>query len=253
MTGSPLLMAASKFGEAPGGTSSHRVAMKGKRIVTVEEMPAKLDEAVIKRSTGGGMVTARELHQKQEEFEQTNKLLGLTNLLPILEMKQALKRRLRPFPFDAKFYEEDADDEAVRYDPEDITHFIRDLSLKSDYDLVECCFVFCIQGGVDFYKDGLGQTPQCCDVLRQEFEAANDKVQGWLDMCCERTENEEDIYLGSEAYSNYRDSVTESNEIPKSKKEFIALMEQKGFPYRKHRGEHWVCKDKHCFYGLKSI
>jgi phage/plasmid-associated DNA primase len=232
LTASPLLIAKTKYGEQAGGTSSHVTAMKGKRVGCIEETPAELDETVIKRVSGGGEVSARELHTRQETFEQMCKLFALSNDLPIMKMTLAILRRLRGLPFSAKFYEVQSEPK-TRYNPDDYTHFVRDYSLKNDPDLVECFFAWGVEGAKLYYSEGLGSTPVCCDVLRQTMEAANDQVGTFLTLCGD-TSNEEGLWLGSACYYAFKDMLEDNGQLKMSKKDFILEMEGKGYTYFKN-------------------
>ena len=64
----------------------------------------RLDIAVVKRHTGGGMMTARALHENPMTFEITHKLWLMTNHSPRVDhMDEATKGRLHLIPFDMKW------------------------------------------------------------------------------------------------------------------------------------------------------
>ena len=249
-TGSEHLMAKSKQGTA-GGTTSHLMVLEGRRVVTIEEMPAELDAEQIKRASGGGKITGRQLHQQQRSFEQTAKLLGLTNHMPVIEGGNAVKRRVKMFPFDAKFYYEEEADEKIKYDSEDVTHFVRDDSLKGNVDILPAFFAWVIEGARLFYESGLGETPECCDTLRREFEQANDKVQSWINNSCDIAD-EKGLYSAPAAYQSYKSWMENSREIPVGKHKFYEELQLKGYTYKKYQGDIHEFKNKMCFFGLKK-
>ncbi len=56
----------------------------------------------------------------------------LCNEMPTLKVDTATMRRIRAFPFDAQFRFDDPSAENA-YDPEDITHFVRDPGFKKSF------------------------------------------------------------------------------------------------------------------------
>jgi phage/plasmid-associated DNA primase len=253
LTGSKHLMESTKHAEQAGGTSSHLMAMYQKRIVLIEELSASLNGNQMKLFSGGGRITARQLHKIQEEFELIAKILGLTNhMVELLEFTIAMKRRLITLPFDAQFRVKDDADEELRYDENNPTHFIRDDTLKSQEGLVDALFAFGVEGAVKFYKDELGQVPDCCNVLKREFEKANDKVQGWIDTECD-VSDPKGMYSAVEALYSYKDSMRAAQFVPLEKKEFYAKLQEKGFVYKKYQGEkEYKFHNKWVFVGMKS-
>ena len=250
-TGSEHLMAKSKQGTQAGGTTSHLMVLEGRRIVTIEEMPTELDADQIKRASGGGKITGRQLHQQQRSFEQTAKLLGLTNHMPAVEGSNAVKRRVKMFPFDAKFYYEEESDAKIRFDSEDVTHFVRDDSLKDNAEVLPAFFAWVIEGARLFYEGGLGETPACCDTLRREFEQANDKVQSWINNSC-NVMDEKGLYSAAAAYYSYKDWMGNCHQVPLGKQKFYDEVQSKGYKYKKYQGDIFEFRSKMCFFGISK-
>lgn len=71
--------------------------MEGKRMLLLAETPqgARLDEALVKRLSGGDTVTARGMGEEFRDFKISGKVHLVTNHLPHINHDQATMRRLR--------------------------------------------------------------------------------------------------------------------------------------------------------------
>lgn len=84
------------------GFSAHpteNMVLRGSRLVVASESSARLDEEVIKRLTGGDMISARLMRENFVNFKPTHKLLLLTNVKPHTSASDAIWRRLQLVPF----------------------------------------------------------------------------------------------------------------------------------------------------------
>ena len=110
MANSELLMEHKSAG--PGAATPGDVALLGQRLVIVSESGKgrSFDEARLKRLTGGDIITARALYQKQISFYPSHLPLFITNHLPkVSPDDEAVWRRLRVVPFDVVIPEPDQD------------------------------------------------------------------------------------------------------------------------------------------------
>ena len=96
----------------PGAATPGDIALRGQRLVIVSESGKgrSFDEARLKRLTGGDIITARELYQKQISFYPSHLPLFVTNHLPKVSADdKAVWRRLRVVPFDVVIPEKEQD------------------------------------------------------------------------------------------------------------------------------------------------
>ncbi|WP_035625944.1 phage/plasmid primase, P4 family [Herminiimonas sp. CN] len=78
-------------------------SLAGVRLAIASESKdgQKLNEAMVKRHTGGGFITARGLHQDPFQFLVSHKLVLMTNALPAIQhLDDAMRGRLHIVPFD---------------------------------------------------------------------------------------------------------------------------------------------------------
>lgn len=252
LVASVYVMAKATNGDSASGTSSHLMALEGKRIAIIEELKdVTLDIDQVKRMTGGGKLTGRELFKKQTSFLMTCKLMALLNQMPKLDADAAVKRRVFTLPFNAKFYPVANADKKLQYDKDDPTHFVRDDTLKGDETLPSAFFAWCVEGAVKFYRDGLGPTPACCDTLKLEFEASNDKVSSWIVNSC-NTDDSDGLYPAADAFHAYSSTMLKSGFKPLGKQEFYRDMQQREYRKDKYQGPLHEFKNKHCFFGIKA-
>ena len=86
--------------------------LHGRRIVVVQETDEgrRLDEALVKRLTGGDLITARRMRQDNFQFTPTHKLWMAANHRPTVRgTDHAIWRRIRMIPFTNSIDEKDQD------------------------------------------------------------------------------------------------------------------------------------------------
>ncbi|GJQ10130.1 hypothetical protein GpartN1_g1921.t1 [Galdieria partita] len=92
----PILLDRSSSSSKEGPTSFLKTAVSHP-IVVVEEVPARIDENLLKLMSGGGTISTRGLYEKNFTQTQMRSLLMLlTNNIPQLGMSDAIKRRMLP-------------------------------------------------------------------------------------------------------------------------------------------------------------
>jgi len=90
----------SKYGQQ--GLAPERMRLRGARVAFCSEIAAgaKLDEATMKKLTGGDPVTAKLLYRNPIEFDPSHTILMLTNHLPVVRGDDpAVWRRILAVPF----------------------------------------------------------------------------------------------------------------------------------------------------------
>lgn len=89
-----------------GGPSNDLAAIAGKRLTTAVETSsgARLDEATLKKISGGDMMVARFMHKEFFAFRPQAKIIFVTNHLPRVDAcSPAMWTRLRLIPFEVEF------------------------------------------------------------------------------------------------------------------------------------------------------
>ncbi|MBF0234728.1 MAG: hypothetical protein HQK65_17050 [Desulfamplus sp.] len=129
------------------GINADEARLAGSRYVIATEVNInqRLDEAKVKALTGGDTITAR--HLRENYFQYTPKLtlfMGV-NHLPIVSGDDAIFRRIRVIPFNAKFEGEKLN---------------RDLEVELLKDR-EAIFAWVVEGAVKWHLEGLGT----CDAV----------------------------------------------------------------------------------------
>jgi putative DNA primase/helicase len=102
------------FMSRKGETSQGEMDLRGRRLVVVTESgrDVAIDEARMKRLTGGDRISGRYLYQLQTSFVPSHLPLMVTNHLPkVSGDDEAVWRRLRVVPFNVVIGEEDEDDD----------------------------------------------------------------------------------------------------------------------------------------------
>jgi putative DNA primase/helicase len=152
--------------------STGEMALRGLRLVIVSESnrDKTLDEARMKRLTGGDTITARHLYQKRAvSFEPSHLPLYITNHLPKVSGDDAVWRRLRVLPFDV-----------VIDDNEKDGHLGEKLELEADAVLA-----WAIKGWMDYQSRG-GALAEPDDVLvaTRNYRAESDDVARFINDWC---------------------------------------------------------------------
>lgn len=162
----PSLLLSSEKG--PGGPELMR--LKGARVCVGSETNEgrRLDEAEMKRMTGGDRLTARNLYQPPVEWAPTHQLLYVTNYLPIVKGNdEAVWRRVRVIPFTVKV--SDAD---------------KDVNLASKLaEHIDAVLLWAVQGYRD-YLDGGMREPEDVRVATDAYKSQSDDVKRFIEQDC---------------------------------------------------------------------
>ncbi|MBM3340191.1 MAG: hypothetical protein FJY62_09450, partial [Betaproteobacteria bacterium] len=133
--------------------------LQGVRFVVCSESKEghTFETGTVKRLTGGGVLTARGLHEKPIQFEMTHKVVLMTNHRPNLSnLDPAIRGRIVLIPFDMRW------NRVSEADPDPTLH-------DADKDLAETLWVerdgvlrWLIAGAVDYQTKGLNL---CSEVV----------------------------------------------------------------------------------------
>lgn len=154
--------------EKAGGPELLR--LRGARTVVGSETAEgrRLDEATMKRLTGGDRLTARNLYKPPVEWTPTHQLVYVTNHLPEVKGNDpAVWRRIRVVPFDVKIPDEEKDPE--------LETKLRDAS--------DAILSWVIKGYYDYRETGLAE-PEHVKQATNEYKLSSDAVQRFVNEDC---------------------------------------------------------------------
>ncbi|QNF93575.1 phage/plasmid primase, P4 family [Janibacter sp. YB324] len=163
----PALLMASDRTRTPG---PELMELMGARLVIGSETEdgRKLDEATMKRLTGGDSITARRLYREPVTWTPTHQLVYVTNHLPTVKGNDpAVWRRVRVIPFDVVV-------PVGERDP----HLPARLQLEADAVLAWAV------DGYRAYLDGGMCEPASVTRATDEYQADSDAVGRFIDEAC---------------------------------------------------------------------
>jgi putative DNA primase/helicase len=183
---SPEVLMCSKFESGAEQATPGARKLAGARCAISSESKDghRLDVAIVKRHTGGGMMTARALHENPITFEITHKLWLMTNHTPRVDhMDDATKGRLHVIPFDMKWNRPGE----VNPNP-NLPNADKNLidSLKSEYSGI---LNWLIQGAVKYHTEGLLPPEEVVAFTRSYIES-QDLLERWLREECTRCDTD---------------------------------------------------------------
>jgi putative DNA primase/helicase len=192
-----------------------RMRLKGARLAFCSEIAngAKLDEATMKKLTGGDPVNAKLLYRNPIEFDPTHTLVMLTNHLPQVRGDDpAVWRRILAVPFDVVVPPERRDGEL----PE---------KLKADGEAV---LAWLWNGWLDYQRNGLNPPRAVLDATEQ-YRLDSDVLARFL--ADESAVLQGHGFVGSaQLYRAFMDWQREQGEdVPMTNKAFSAAMEVRGY------------------------
>jgi putative DNA primase/helicase len=205
--------------ERGGVGGPEMMTLRGARLVVGSETGdgRKLDEATMKRLTGGDELTARHLYREPVTWRPTHQIVYVTNRLPTVKGDDpAVWRRIRVVPFDVVVAPEDQDPDL----PER-------LALHADAVLT-----WVIGGHYDYEDNGGMCEPESVMRATDAYQSDSDAIARFIDAECIVSPNMmtsvADLW---ERWCKWRldDGAAEVN-----KKAFGDALERRGFPL--HRG-----------------
>jgi putative DNA primase/helicase len=188
-------------------------ALAGSRLATAAEPKAgaKWNESIIKQLTGGDSIAARFLHREFFTFRPVAKLwLGTNHKPETNEDTAALWRRIKLIPFLAYF-------DGSRDDPQIGEKLIGE---------AERILAWAVQGCLDWQRGGLGEPER----VQQATQGYRDEQDVLGDFLLEQCQIGDDCKVKArELYKAYERWVWDRHSKPLKEKQFLALVEQKGF------------------------
>lgn len=219
----PNLMTSAYSGNA-NGPSDALANLHGCRLTICTELPSgkRFDEAFIKQYAGGDEITARPSYGEVFTFKPEGKLWISTNDLPeISATDEAMWRRIKPIPFNAKFTGTDVDpklEEKLIAEHPGILNWL-------------------ISGARDYSNFGLGSC-KAVDNLIQKMRHDADSVLSWLDECC--ITGIDLISPAGLTYDSYDEFMRNQHRKPYSSTVFKIKLIEKGYIHSKKKtGNVW--------------
>ena len=134
----------------------------------------RLDEAMVKRQTGGGYITARGMQENTFQFEITHKLWLMTNHTPALDhVGEAIKARLHLVPFEMRWNRPGHTDHDSQL-PDGDKHLMDKLQAES-----EGILAWLVAGAVAYIREGL-EPPEDVKRMTRNYLAEQDVFGLWL-------------------------------------------------------------------------
>ncbi len=171
-----LFVAQEKF-RASGAPTPHLCDLQGKRLVWGSETRQgdKLNIAQIKLLTGGGEISARQLHGRQFSFAPTHKLLLMTNYKPHADARdQAFWSRACLIEFGIRFVEH----------PQAPNEHQADTKLKEKLKQERSSILaWLVRGCLAWQQHGLA-IPSFILLATERYRDEEDKILQFLNECC---------------------------------------------------------------------
>ncbi|MFP3976011.1 MAG: phage/plasmid primase, P4 family, partial [Dehalococcoidia bacterium] len=199
--------------------------LHGKRLVTTSELTEgkALNEAIIKKMTGRGRMSARFLHREWFDFTPIHKLWVDTNHKPVIrETSKAIWDRIKLVPFTVTFNEETQDQGLPAR-----------LLTESNGILT-----WMVQGCFLWQQEGL-KTPDRVRAATDDYRREMDSIEQFIDDCCvvEATAS----VKSSTLYEFFRTWASDNGEYTLSGKKFSNRLVEKGFEKKKAKNGVQFC------------
>ena len=178
--------------------NSTLVAAKDARMLFVHELNnnMRLDENLVKTSTGEDTVVARAMYKSEIEFKPHYKLILTVNHFPQVNWDDyAMARRIRLIPFLHTFKGREID---------------RELPAKLWAER-EGILVWLVAGARRWYAEGLGEQPSMVQDELWKLEMDSSSFCDFYKHCLEVTGREQDLVQASALYQRYCDWCREQN------------------------------------------
>lgn len=220
------ILLTSKYGQQ--ALAPERMRLRGARVAFCSEIGehARLDEAIMKKLTGGDPVNAKLLYRNPIEFEPSHTLIMLTNHLPKVRSDDpATWRRILAVPFD------------VVVPPDQ-----RDLELPEKLrGAAEAILAWLWQGWLDYQRQGLAP-PETVRQATARYQQESDIVARFLSEESGQVIMNMGRTRSAELYRRFTSWAAAEGEDPRlSNKAFTTLVEGHGFKRKQeNKGSVWL-------------
>jgi putative DNA primase/helicase len=204
----------------------------GARFVSAAETRpgARLDDALVKRATGQDVMKARFLFRNFFEFEPEFKLWLSANHKPRIDgADEAMVRRLRLIPFEAKFTAKPSGPNEFPIDD-----CLADRLREERAGILR----WLVEGSMAYYQKGL-EAPEIVQAATANYAAEMDQFSAFLaERCLSGVEHKA---RAGDLLAAYREFCEEGGERPKQGSAWNALLDRAGLKReRGHAGARWI-------------
>jgi len=212
------------FLERRDGIPNDLARLPGARFVAAAEVGEgrRLSEALVKRLTGGDVITARFLRAEYFEFTPVFKAWIATNHRPLIRgTDEAMWRRIRLIPFTVTIPESERDPELPAKLRAELSGILR----------------WAVDGCLEWQRRGL-KSAAAVTGATGSYRQDMDVLGVFLDECCE-IDPEFKVPAG-ELYRAYREWCDESGERERlSQRAFADRLEERGFTASRTKDKRW--------------
>jgi putative DNA primase/helicase len=195
----------------------------GRRLIVVSESreDRQLDEAKVKRLTGGDPINARYMHKNPVVFTPSHLPLLITNHLPkVSDDSPAIWSRLRVIPFDVFIPENEQDTDLAD-------------TLQAEADAV---LTWALTGWLEYQKRRL-DAPPAVVAATDSYKQDSDSVGQFIAEACHLS-NQVKVSAG-ELFDTWEHWRNLDGSPPISKKAFGQALDRHGFTSRDSNGKRW--------------
>lgn len=196
--------------------NSDIASLQGVRLCFTEEteQDRRMNEALVKKLTGGDTIRARMLYGEPFDFQPTHKLWMFGNHKPsIKETSNGIWRRVRLVPFTVTIPESERD---------------HDLPRKLEAEAAGI-LNWALSGARIWYQEGLGSCP-AVDRATSEYRVEMDIISDWLS---QYELNPKGWITAAGLYASYKGYCEENGERAMSQKRLAVILKERGFSNEK--------------------
>lgn len=210
---SPMSTFSTKAIQSGGAASNDLAMMRGARLVTATETNEgmRLDEALVKKLSGGDRITARKLYQDFFTFIPSFKVWFALNHKPTIRgVDNGIWRRMTLIPFERTFRAEEQD------------RYLKHKLIEELPGILNWALRGCLK-----WQEGGLMRPQVVDDATNEYRQSEDTLQQFIDDEC--IVGEHFSVASDPLYQVYRDWATRNNEFVLTNQKFGKQLTDRGF------------------------
>ena len=219
-----LLVQGINAGQPSAQEYANLADLKGLRLAVAHELPhgVQLDQALVKRLTGGDRIKAKYMHKNFFEFTPSHTITLLTNDLPVIDVNDpTIWTRLSIIEFTESF--EGRED--------------MDLPMKLSTDKERQAVLDWLIQGWHSYQQHRLKEPESVKKARTEYQLDSDQLQRFLD---EKTERAKGCSITSKTFAEALNAHALPGDKHMGYREIKYQMEKKGYKQGRSSGNiYW--------------
>ena len=219
-----LLVQGLNVGQPSAQEYANLADLKGLRLAVAHELPhgVQLDQALVKRLTGGDRIKAKYMHKNFFEFTPSHTITLLTNDLPVIDVNDpTIWTRLSIIEFTESF--EGRED--------------MDLPMKLSTDKERQAVLDWLIRGWRSYQQHRLTEPESVEKARIEYQLDSDQLQRFLN---EKTEKARGYSITSKTFAEALNSHALPGDKHMGYREIKSQMEKKGYKQGRRSGNiYW--------------